>query len=149
MNELLEVAGLEQVAGDLAGDLLGVVAKLGGQVPVEPQGGQPVDQRPRGNARAQLVGARLGPAGKRAVQQPPRRLAGTRHLRVVGAVQLGVEHHLEVGPVGNGEADVGDADLQKAAGRRIGLPQPTRPGRAGALTMPVPMRDRFRPPDAR
>lgn len=31
MNELLEVAGLEQVAGDLAGDLLGVVAKLGGR----------------------------------------------------------------------------------------------------------------------
>jgi hypothetical protein len=42
-------------------------------------------------------------------------------LGVVGAVQLGAEHHLEKGPVGDGEADVGDADLQEAAGGLVGL----------------------------
>ena len=39
------------------------------------------------------------------------------------AVELGAEHHLEVRPVGDGEMDVGDTDLEEAAGRLMGLPQ--------------------------
>src|SRR4029453_10437163 len=38
----------EEVVGDLAGDLLRVVAQLGWQVVVEPQGGQPMNQGPGG-----------------------------------------------------------------------------------------------------
>ena len=31
------------------------------------------------------------------------------------------EHHLEVGPVGDGEADIGHADLQEAVGGLVGV----------------------------
>src|SRR5215207_10412605 len=115
----------EEVAGDLAGDLLGVVAQLRWQVVVEPEGGQPMDQGPGGDAGPQVVAAvgAVGGLGGRGVQQRPGLLPGPDELGVVGAVQLGAEHHLEVGPMGDGEADVGDADLQEAPGGLVGLAQ--------------------------
>jgi hypothetical protein len=73
-------------------------------------------------------------------------------LGVVGAVQLGAEHHLEKGPVGDGEADVGDADLQEAAGGLVGLaegggqaPEPWRPRSAGRPCRRSGGRGRFTP----
>src|SRR5215207_3214484 len=113
----------EEVASNLAGDLLGVVAQLRGQIVVEPEGGQPMDQGPGSDAGPHLaagVGAGGGLGGWR-VQQRPGLFPGLDELRVVGVVQLGAEHHLEVGPMGNGEADVGDADLQEAAGGLVGV----------------------------
>src|SRR5215218_10121450 len=106
----------EEVASNLAGDLLGVVAQLRGQILVEPEGGQPMNQRPGGDAGPQVVaavGAVVGLGGRR-VQQRPGRVPGPDELGVVAAVQLGAEHHLEMRPVGDGEADIGHPDLQEA-----------------------------------
>src|SRR5215217_7137009 len=63
----------EEVAGDLAGDLLGVVTQLGGQVVVEPEGGQPMDQGPGGHGGTHVVAAvgAVGGLGGRWVQQCP------------------------------------------------------------------------------
>src|SRR5215218_3538525 len=115
----------EEVAGDLAGDLLRVVAQLRWQVLAEPEGGQPVDQGPGGDASPQVVAAvgAVGSLGGRRVQQRPGRVPGPDELWVLGSVQLRAEHHLEVGPMGDGEADVGDADLQEAPGGLDGLAQ--------------------------
>src|SRR5215208_6734098 len=113
----------EEVASNLAGDLLGVVAQLRRQVVVEPEGGQPMDQGPgrdTGPYVAAGVGAGGGLGGWR-VQQRPGLFPGLDELGVVGSVQLGAEHHLEVGPVGGGEADVGHPDLQEAPGGLVGL----------------------------
>src|SRR5829696_4814270 len=113
----------EEVAGDLAGDLRGVVAQLRRQVVVEPEGGQPMDQGPGRHTGAHVaagVGAGGG-LGGRWVEQCPGLLSGPDELGVVGSVQLGAEHHLEVGPVGGGEADVGHPDLQEAPGGLVGL----------------------------
>src|SRR5687768_3786463 len=65
----------EEVAGDVAGDLLGVVAQLGRQVVVEPEGGQPMDQRPGSDAGPHVAAAAVGTVGGlagRRVQQRPR-----------------------------------------------------------------------------
>src|SRR5512132_741313 len=113
----------EEVVGDLACDLLGVVAQLRRQVLVEPEGGQPMDQGPGGDTGphvAAVVGAVVGLGGRR-VQQRPGCVAGPDELGVVGVVQLGAEHHLKVGPVGDGEADIGDPDLQEAPAGLVGL----------------------------
>jgi hypothetical protein len=62
-------AGLGQVAGDLAGELLGVVAELRRQVLVEAQGRQSMDQCPCSHASGQGVRVRLQRAGEGTVQR--------------------------------------------------------------------------------
>src|SRR5215203_2491258 len=52
----------EEVVGNLAGDLLGVVAQLWRQVVVEPEGGQPMDQGP-GRDTGPYVAAGVGAGG--------------------------------------------------------------------------------------
>jgi putative polyketide hydroxylase len=68
----------EEVVGDLAGDLLGVVAQLGGQVVVEPEGGQPMDQGPGGEAGPHIIAAvgAVGELGGWWVEQRPGLLPG-------------------------------------------------------------------------
>src|SRR5215218_9738748 len=85
----------EEVAGNLAGDLLRVVAQLGGQVVVEPEGGQPMDEGPGGDAGPHIVAAvgAVGELGGWWVEQRPGLLPGPDQLGVVGVVQLGAEHH--------------------------------------------------------
>src|SRR5215217_7234351 len=92
-----------------------------------------MDQGPGGDAGPQVaavVGAVVGLGGRR-VQQRPGCVAGPDELGVVGVVQLGAEHHLKVGPVGDGEADIGHADLQEVPGGLVGLAegggQPSEP----------------------
>src|SRR5512133_2208763 len=99
-------ASSEEVLGDLAGGLLGVVAQLGRQILVEPEGGQPMDQGPGGDTGPQVAVGAVGGLGRRRVQQPPGLLLGLDQLGVVGAVQLGAEHHLKMSPMVDGETHV-------------------------------------------
>jgi hypothetical protein len=74
-----------------------------------------VDDCPGGDAVGELVGRRGGTA----VEDLGGSLPSSAEADVVAVQQLGPEHHREVGSVGNGEADVGDADLEElAAGTR-------------------------------
>src|SRR5215211_277099 len=66
----------EEVASNLAGDLLGVVAQLRRQVVVEPEGGQPMDQGP-GSDTGPYVAAGVGAAGGLAGSRVPHSLGST------------------------------------------------------------------------
>src|SRR5690606_15915611 len=115
-----ESAG-EQKADDRPGGGHGVVAEVAGQGAAEPEVGEAVDDRPGGD-RGGPVGA--PPAGPLAValavrrdaadapgQHAARAVAGGGDLGVVLPVQPRAEDHLEVRPVVDGEADVGQAHL--------------------------------------
>src|SRR5215217_3614789 len=82
-----------------------------------------MDQRPGRHGGPHVVAAvgAVGGLGGRWVEQRPGLLPGLDQPGIVGAVQLGAEHDLEVGPVGDGEADIGHADLQEAPGGLVGL----------------------------
>jgi hypothetical protein len=107
------------VGGDDPGDLLGVVAELRWQVPVEPERGQPVHDRPGGDP----VGHSLPGDLPGAVEQGGCGLPGAPELGVVAVVQLRPVHDLEMGPVGHREAHVRHADLQEAAASLLGPAQ--------------------------
>src|SRR5262249_4090784 len=83
-----------QMRGDDAGDLLRVVTKLLGEVAVQPQRGEPVDQRPRRGPSGELPDV----GGGGAVQE--RRGGGPRpaDLRGVPGGELGPGPGLERGP---------------------------------------------------
>jgi hypothetical protein len=119
------VVGSEQVSRDGAGGGFGVLAERRWQGLVQPQGREAVHDRPGGRAAELHVRAGV-PAEQRADTAVERfGRAGLRglHRLVLGMVELGPEHDLEVRTVSDREAHVRHAHLVEVVGALLRVVQ--------------------------
>src|SRR5690606_27446997 len=82
-----------QAAGDLSGERVGVVAEADGDVAVEPEHGEAVDDRPGGDAGERVLVGGVGAAVEEVGGAAARGAQGL----VGGVVEGGLVHDLEVG----------------------------------------------------